>query len=151
MRNWVMSGAILALIGCSTSTTPGGAPDETRTEMPAAADLSTSMEVEVADGTVRFVLHVTNSSAQPITLEFANAQRYDFEVEDASAGLLWRWSDGQMFAQMLGEEVIPAGSTRDYTASWQYGNRVGRFYAHGRVTASNRKIVQRTEFEIQKR
>lgn len=151
MRNWVVSCAVVALIGCSTGTTPGGAPDETRTDMPAAADLSTSMEVEVADGTVRFVLHVTNSSAQPITLEFANAQRYDFEVEDASAGKLWRWSDGQMFAQMLGEEVIPAGSTRDFTASWQYGKREGRFDAVGRVTAMNRRIEQRTEFEIRKR
>lgn len=114
-------------------------------------DLVTSIEVEVGAGTVRFVLHLTNPTAQPIRLEFASSQRYDFEVQTPAGGEVWRWSADQMFGQMLSEESIAAGSSREFTVTWQPGNRTGAFVAVGRVTASNRKVEQRAAFEIQKR
>ncbi|HUP89934.1 MAG TPA: BsuPI-related putative proteinase inhibitor [Longimicrobiales bacterium] len=114
-------------------------------------DLVTSLEVDVGSAAVRFVLHVTNAGNNAVALEFSSAQKYDFEVQALGGSKVWRWSDDQMFAQMLSQETIPAGATVDYTASWQPGSTSGRLIAIGRVLATGRKIEQRTEFEIMKR
>jgi len=147
MRKLVASCGLAALLACSNAP-PGGAPNEARTDVAAQNDLVTSLEVEVGAGTVRFVLHLTNTSAQPIRLEFPAAQRYDFAVQTPAGSDVWRWSADKMFAQMLGEETIPAGGSREFTATWQPGTHSGLFVAIGRVTASNRQIEQRASFEI---
>jgi hypothetical protein len=59
-----------------------------------------------------FELHITNVTASRWTLEFATAQRYDFEVADAVGERLWRWSDDMMFAQALGRKVLAPGESR---------------------------------------
>jgi hypothetical protein len=136
-------------MACSQSP-PAQTTGQMGTDGAALSDLITSLEVEVGANEVRFVLHVTNPTNQPIRLEFPSAQRYDFTVQTAAGESVWTWSADQMFAQVLGEATIPAGGSQDYTASWLPSGRTGVFQAIGRVTASNRKIEQRTTFEIRK-
>jgi hypothetical protein len=141
---------LAALLAC-TNAPPGEQPDETRTDVAPDNDLVTSLEIEVGARDVRFVLHVTNPSAQPVTLEFANAQRYDFVVQTAAGAEVWRWSADQMFAQMLGEETLAAGASRDYSETWRPGERSGAFVAIARLVATNHHAEQRATFEIPKR
>ena len=139
-----------ALLAC-TNAPPGGQPKETRTEVAAENDLATSLQIEVGATAVRFVLHVTNPSTQPVTLEFASAQRYDFVVQTMAGAEVWRWSADQMFAQMLGEDTLAPGASRDYSETWQPGARSGVFVAIGKLTAMKHRAEQHATFEIPKR
>jgi hypothetical protein len=54
---------------------------------------------------------VVNRGLEPVTLQFRTAQRYDVAIHNAENVEVWRWSRGQMFAQVLGEETL-AGQGR---------------------------------------
>jgi hypothetical protein len=112
------------------------------------AGLISSFEAQVAADSVRFTLHVTNATAEPIELEFPSAQRFDFEVLAEDGTEVWRWSAEQMFAQMLGTEQIGAGEIVDYEAVWDASGRRGAYTAVGRLTSSDKPLELRTRFEI---
>jgi hypothetical protein len=118
-------------------------------ESPQVQDVVTSLEVKVIRDSVQLVLHATNPTSSPVTLEFSTAQRYDFVVTDANGREVWRWSADRMFAQALGREVLAAGATRQYREVW-VGARPGRYTALGRVTASGRQLETQLEFEVGK-
>lgn len=52
---------------------------------------------------------VLNDGADPVTLSFPSAQRYELALRDASGAQRWRWSADRTFAMMLAEETLPAG------------------------------------------
>ena len=140
---------LVTVLACS-KTPPGSASHDGRASASAQPDVVSSVQVGVGRGVVDFVLHVTNTSARPVTLEFPTSQRYDFIVQDGSAEV-WRWSGGQMFSQLVSQETLKAGETRDFSAKWDSETRSGRFSVLARLTASNRSIEQRADFEIPKR
>ena len=146
MRKISAISVLFLAIGCSNAQPPARAPEESRTD-----DLVSSLQVEISrDTTVGLVFHLTNSGTQPVVLEFNTAQRYDFEVRTTAGNIVWRWSDDQMFAQMMGSETIPPGASREFRERWNPGGRTGSFIAVGRVVAMNRPIEQRTQFEIRR-
>jgi hypothetical protein len=55
-----------------------------------------------------------------------------------------------MFAQHTEADTIPGGGSRDFSETWQPGDKVGHFVAVGTVTASNVRVDQRADFEIRK-
>jgi hypothetical protein len=137
--------AVLMLGACSTPRPSADAPEGASV---ASDSLATSLEVEVRAGNVRFILHVTNPTTLPVTLEFTSGQRYDFEVLDANGTGVWTWSADRMFAQVLGTETIAAGGSVKYEAEWRPDRRSGTFTAVGRVSASNLRVEQRARFEL---
>jgi hypothetical protein len=84
---------------------------------------------------IAFTLTVTNAGGRPQALAFATAQRFDLVVRDRSGREVWRWSVGQMFAQVLGQETIPPGGVLTYTATLERGLPPGSYTATGRLTA----------------
>lgn len=57
-------------------------------------------------GPIVLTIEVVNRGLEPVTLQFRTAQRYDVVVRNVANAEVWRWSDGQMFAQILGEETL---------------------------------------------
>jgi len=110
--------------------------------------LATTLEVEVAGDLVRLALHATNSTTEPIRLEFPSAQRYDFMIRTTAGEVVWSWSADKSFAQMLGAETVPPGGTLRYRAEWNSGGRKGSFEAVGWLTAFGKRLEQRTRFEL---
>ena len=55
---------------------------------------------------ITMTLNVFNYTEEEITFHFNTSQRYDFIIEDEKGNEIWRWSEGRMFAQMLGEEIL---------------------------------------------
>lgn len=55
---------------------------------------------------ISLTLRLVNRSEQPITLTFRTSQRYDVRIEDPQAREVWRWAEGRMFAEMIGEETL---------------------------------------------
>jgi hypothetical protein len=112
--------------------------------------LATSVEVEVGANNVRMVLHVTNPTNQPVTLEFSSAQKYDFAVLSSDGREVWRWSKDMGFAAALTSQTIPAGATATFSESWQPGTRSGSFTAIAELTSTSHRLAERTEFQIRR-
>ncbi|MGB6369642.1 MAG: BsuPI-related putative proteinase inhibitor [Atribacterota bacterium] len=72
-------------------------------------------------------LKVFNYNEEEITFHFNNSQRYDFIIENEKGNEVWRWSEGKMFAQMLGEEILgPCNPEVIYKA--EYKDRLSAGY-----------------------
>ncbi|MBA3071948.1 MAG: hypothetical protein FP829_07325 [Nitrospirae bacterium] len=67
--------------------------------------LTTDKEVYSPDDVIEMTLKVSNQSDEEITLQFKDTQRFDFIIE-SNGERLWRWSDGRIFAQVIGEERL---------------------------------------------
>src|SRR5690606_36665342 len=112
-------------------------------------DLLASVQATTYGDSVQFVMQVTNTTAQPVVLEFRSGQRFDFVVERDGAEV-WRWSDGQMFTQALSSEPLPAGGTLSYSTPWAPGPAAGgEFTVRGVLTAEPpNRAAQRARFRI---
>lgn len=142
---WFVSLAILLACACARHAEPGAASTEGGT---VAEDVVSSLVVKVGHDSVELVLHATNPTSKPVTLEFSSGQRYDFLILDAAGRTVWQWGQDQMFTQSLGSEVLAPGQGLQYRAVWNPVGKRGRFVAVGRVTARGRPLEQRTEFEV---
>lgn len=145
---------MLAAAGCAQEVPDppvGGAEGGAVAEEAPGAALASSLNVRVEGDSVRFALLVMNPSGPTQVLEFPTAQRMDFAVETPEGEVVWQWSAGLGFAQMLGADTLSAGSSREYEAVWTPSGRSGRHIAVGRVTSTNLPIELRTEFEIPER
>lgn len=55
---------------------------------------------------ITMTLHVSSRTGEEVMLQFSSAQRFDFAIRDARGSQLWRWSEDQVFAQVLGTEAL---------------------------------------------
>ena len=78
---------------------------------------------------IKLTLHVTNRGTEPATLHFLSAQRYDVAVKNLKGQEVWRWSNGQMFAQVMGEETLQPGRR-----AWTNRITVRERFSPGRYT-----------------
>lgn len=138
---WLMA----VLVACAPQAREGA---DAELGAGAPAELGSSLNVWVANDSVHFELHITNVTAEVMALEFATAQRYDFEVVDGGGRPVWRWSDDLMFAQVLGTEGLAPGESRRYEASWWSDGRRGDHVAVGRLVARNYPVELRTPMEL---
>ncbi|HEY0305430.1 MAG TPA: BsuPI-related putative proteinase inhibitor [Longimicrobiales bacterium] len=138
---------LAATLGCGAKDGPESSPPDADGAA-AGATLASSVEVEVRGDTVRMVLHVTNPTNQPVTLEFNSGQRYDFAIRTAAGADVWTWSADKQFAQMLGTETIAPGATLDYTETWTAGQQRGSFVAIARLASTSHPIREQAAFQI---
>lgn len=146
----------LVALGCARGE-PEPPADEAEDSVVGEADgvvgegLASSLNVRVESDTVRFTLSLTNAAAAERVLEYPTAQRADFAVETPAGEVVWQWSEGMGFAQMMGADTLAASASRAYDAVWSPGGRTGRHIAVGRLTSLNSPVELRTEFEIPER
>ena len=130
--------------GCVSAEEAGRVAEENSPHM----QLATSVGVEVDANTARMVLHVTNPSDQPVILEFANAQRYDFVVRTPEGAEVWRWSADRMFAQARGSETLAPGGTLQFSESWNFGERRGSYVVVAQLKATDHSVEESAPFQI---
>jgi len=76
---------------------------------------------------IMMTLKVFNYTEEDVVFYFNTSKRYDFIIEDEEGNEIWRWSEGRMFAQMLGEEILgPSNPEVTYTA--EYRNKLSPSY-----------------------
>lgn len=138
-----------AVLGCGVKDAPEvNRPNGDGAAVGAAA-LASSVEVEVDANTVRMVLHVTNPTNRPVTLEFSSGQRYDFAIRTAAGADVWTWSADKMFAQVTGTETIAPGATLDYAETWTpAAGHKGSFVAIARLASTSHPIREQAAFQI---
>jgi hypothetical protein len=138
----------VATLGCGVKDTPDVNPPDADGAAVGAAALASSVEVEVHANTVRMVLHVTNPTSRPVTLEFSSGQRYDFAIRTAAGADVWTWSADKLFAQMVGTETIAPGATLDYTETWTPAGQKGSFVAIARLASTSHPVREQAAFQI---
>ncbi|WP_254862211.1 BsuPI-related putative proteinase inhibitor [Halovivax gelatinilyticus] len=108
--------------------------------------LTGSLETARDEDGITFTLVVTNEGDEPITARFSNGCRVDVAVTD-DGGEIWRYTDGRMFTQVLGEETFEPGESRRFDVQWR-DPEPGSYAADGELTAQNRTCTATTEFSV---
>ena len=98
------------------------------------------------DDDVQVTFTVTNEGDDPVDLSFSDALEADFAVRDDGEEV-WRFSDGRMFAQMLGSETIDPGGTATYVAAWEDPD-TGSYTAVATSAAREHDCEAETEFSV---
>jgi hypothetical protein len=113
--------------------------------------LLTSSKAVYAEGEpVELTLQVVNRGPRPVTLQFRDAQRYDFLIQNAQGQEVWRWSANQMFAQILGQETLSSdGGELTYRVVARATLRRGSYTVTGVVPAMDAQMSARLEVTIQ--
>ncbi len=113
-----------------------GSPDRIE-DVGRARSKSIAMECEVTPSPVKLSetrrldvkLSVENTSGRIVTLHFPTAQRIEIQLVGSQRGVVTRWSDDRMFAQVMGQLTINPGeklrfsetiSTRDLKPGEDY-------------------------------
>jgi hypothetical protein len=85
---------------------------------------------------IKLTIHVMNRRTEPVTLRFLSAQRYDVAVKSLEGREIWRWSNGRMFAQVIGDETFQAGTrVRIYHITMREHLPPGRYVVIGTIPA----------------
>lgn len=79
--------------------------------------LSATLDIDASPDTVIFHFHVRQDGTDPRDLQIRSAKFADVAVLDDDDEV-WRWSDGQMFAQMLQTLTLEPGQTETYEFEW---------------------------------
>jgi hypothetical protein len=120
-----------------------------------SADRDLRLAVRVADKTfktgepISLELDVRYVGKDPLPLNFSTSQRYDFQIEKEGE-ILWRWSDGRTFAQVLGQfPLSPELPHVRYRAVFKGHLPPGRYTVRGILTTSPRPFSAVAEITIQ--
>jgi hypothetical protein len=98
---------------------------------------------------IKMILKVFNYTEEDVTFYFNTSQRYDFIIEDEAGNEIWRWSEGRMFAQMLGEEILgPSNSEVIYTAEYRNKLSPGYYKVTGVFIAQDRPMSGSIVIEV---
>ena len=113
--------------------------------------LLTSSKAVYAEGEpVELTLQVVNRGPRPVTLQFRDSQRYDFLIQNAQGQEVWRWSADQMFAQILGHEILSSDVGKlTYRVVARATLVRGSYTVMGVVPAIDAQMLARLEVTIQ--
>lgn len=107
--------------------------------------MDASLAVTTADG-VEFRLTVTNDETEPIELTFRDSGLADFAVLEEGTEV-WRWSDGRMFAQVIGHERLEPGESATFDAEWPDPSP-GEYTAVAELRVTDRAVTARRPFSV---
>lgn len=108
--------------------------------------LQCTLEAASSADAVTFTYAVENTGSAPIELDFRSAQTHDVAVVDDGSEV-WRWSDGQMFAQMLSSETLDPDGSVTYEATWD-DPRPGDYEAVAELAARGTDCEARATFSV---
>lgn len=80
---------------------------------------------------VRIKFTMVNKGVTPVKLVFNTTQLYDFAIFDAKNNVVFRWSQGKMFAQKVTEINITPGEERVFEETWDQKTNAGSFVNEG--------------------
>jgi hypothetical protein len=126
----------LEFVLTSTSTEPTGATTQFEVAEPSIPDLGVGFRTDKliyrVGTTITVKYTVTNLTDKPLVLTFPTTQQYDWTVTDAEGNLVYRWSDGKAFGQVVTQLTIPVGTSDSFESSWAIPRdlKPNGFYIH---------------------
>jgi len=95
---------------------------------------------------IEFRLTVSNAGAGEAVLDFADGQRFDFEVLEGLTSV-WRWAEDMFFTMMIGRERIASGDSITWSAALDEGLPAGAYRVRATLTTADRPTVD-LEFAV---
>ncbi len=112
----------LEFVLTSTTTEPTGATTQFAVAKAGIPDLNVSFTTDKliyrVGTTITVKYTLTNLADKPLVLTFPTTQQYDWTVTDAEGNLVYRWSGGRAFAQLVTQLTIPVGTSDGFESSW---------------------------------
>ena len=143
----LMSVAVLAAVFGSATAGWGGSEeisaqrDSTMAQLAFGVSLTTDKAVYAVGDRIVIELIVFNRTAKNLTFDVGDAQHYDFIIENTEGNGVWRWAEGRMFAQVLGEETLGPGREEVvYTETYAGPLQPGDYEVTGALISSNRPL-----------
>jgi hypothetical protein len=108
---------------------------------------SCDIDVKVLADKSVFTLIVSNKADTKAVIEFPTSQQYDFIVKTSEGMDVWKWSDGQMFSQVITAFELDPKEEKKFEAECILGK--GKYKVRGIVPSIPAKIeTELREFEI---
>jgi len=126
----------LEFVLTSTTTEPTGAKTQFAVGKANTADvgvgLTTDKLIYRVGTTITVKYTITNLSDKPLVLNFATTQQYDWTITDGEGNLIYRWSTGKAFGQMVTNLTIAVGASDSFESSWAIPRdlKPNGFYVH---------------------
>lgn len=109
--------------------------------------VSCNLRVEVLPDRSRFLLIAKNNLDTEVILQFPTSQKYDFIVKKADGKIIWQWSKGMMFSQMLTTLIFNPNEEKIFTE--EYSLPPGEYTVQGILTTTPEKIYSEwVEFTV---
>jgi hypothetical protein len=111
--------------GCAAHESPVTKPDfETRIALKNSAG---EEALEFATGApITLVVTIRNRAAAARTLTLSTSQSHECIVSDAGHKVVWRFSGGRMFAQVIIDLTLEPGESRSFTSTWDQTDAKGK-------------------------
>ena len=138
----------LEFVLTSTTTEPTGAKTQFAVGQTSIRDLGVSFTTDKliyrVGTTITVKYTITNLTDKPLVLTFPAIQQYDWTVTDAEGNLIYRWSDGKAFAQVVTHLTIPARASDDFESSWAIPRdlKPNGFYIHFTVLDNSLGVLK---------
>jgi len=138
----------LEFVLTSTTTEPTGARTDFTVGTATAEGISASFTTDkliYRVGTKLTVKYtITNLSDRPLVLDFPTAQQFDWTITDIAGNIIYRWSKGRAFAQVLTHLTIPVGASDGFESSWDIPRNLAPsgFYVHFTVLADTLGVLK---------
>jgi hypothetical protein len=137
---WLAAGVLLLTLGTGAPSCRGSEPQD-----PADSPVTATLHLESGAGEelgafrrgepVILRLVVTNRYQEVLRLRCSSARIHDARVTGADGRELWRWSQGQRYAQVLSEVTLSPGETREFRVRWDQTTSAGGAAPPGRYQA----------------
>lgn len=130
---------VIALSSCGSKEKP------TRTKKIKEGGLELSIVVAEGDFSVGknipVTIYVKNAGPDIEILSFNTAQRIEMEVKNSEGKAVWRWSEGQMFAENLEQVKLKPDDSEDNDATWSQKDSAGNQVPPGKYTLIARSMA----------
>ncbi len=122
-----------------------------------AASQSQGVSVSITSDKARYIpgesitvsVRVVNEGSEPVRLNFSTSQRFEILVQDRQGRVVWRWSHGKYFAQVLGKEVLkPSGGELLYRVTMEGRSFPGIYQLKAIIPAVGRSLSAATSVNI---
>jgi hypothetical protein len=127
-RLLLAAGLMAACLGASSSSCSfGGSGDGASGIGPTfVTTLAVDESFDLGEPVV-MVLSVRNRLGTPATVEFSTTRQSDFVVVSRSSGnVIWKWSDGKTFDQVVTELELAANETKTFSVTWDQTDSSGQ-------------------------
>jgi len=138
----------LQFVLTSTTTEPTGTKTQFAVGKTSIPDLGVSFTTDKliyrVGTTITVKYTITNLTNKPLVLTFPTIQQYDWTVTDAKGNLVYRWSAGKAFAQVVTHLTISAGASNSFKSSWGIPRdlKPNGFYIHFTVLDNSLGVLK---------
>ena len=141
------AGAIGVACGARTHSEAAAAPADAKA-VEGHPKIKSFLDVEHRKGSVRFALHVVNTGAKNIEIDFPNGQNYDFVVIDSTGRQVWEWAHQHIFTQNTQIKYVGGGDELEVAESWKHPPAPGKYIAIATLTSTNVPVTERVAFTV---